>query len=1273
MSSFRWLHLTDLHCGQVGQRHLWPEIRFQFFEDLEKLVVLCGPWDAVLFSGDLVQHGGALEFELLEQQVLGPLWERFAQLGCQPVLLTVPGNHDLQRPGNKIEKSLQPALKWLLKPEQFSDIADAFFDDPDSGYRQITDMALANYVKWAAEQRHRQNHPIATSSFPGDFSTTFHVSDKYRVGVLGLNTTFLQLDAGDYQGKLAWDVRQCHAVCEGDGPSWAKQHDVCLLMTHQGPEWFNDASRKKVYPEINPAGRFAVHQFGHMHAEEMLGRTFAGGPLQRLWQGPSLFGLKHYGHQHNEDRRHGYSACVLTFDDDQITLQRWPRKAVRDSVNGWRFVPDTESCILTGEATHPEIIRQWTPSPKESSPSKESPPPIVIAKDRTPQLLAAWHTDTQQRWQKHWSDGSSEKKPPYIETQSLRLLLESDRPERFLHPQYFRGGRGPQTVTPAEDRGEWGEIDRGELVRNELGSIDGPRCDLARMVITTDAGVGKTTTMQWLEAELNQPGASTAAFCLTFSHLPTRLDELLPDLTRRMMSAEGDAATSKVDALRAVEALRREGRLVLLLDALDQEPADGAAAVLVGQLLDDPAWRKCRIVISGRPHAIQRHWTQLFATDSGHGWQFVQVDEFTPEEQRLFLGADGNGKDRLDLIPEEAREILSTPRVLSYLRGLSDTDLHKIRTVGDVYWHSIQRLLIEGMQGSDAARRIGLEPEEPTPAKVQNRSKNRAEKLLAAIAFEMTSTRVRRADAVSGDLSSTPNFDGVPRNKFQRFRERLLQRLSPDSVTDRTRTLLDRDLDGLAALNNFIEQGFFDTTVEGMKELFWRNRSLQEFFTALWLSQYGTADDAALLRDWQYLPDQPESEEYYWIWRFVCAMHPDARDPESWLLAIEPIYQPGDGTIVGTRRSCEFIYRAWEPLQQLVSEGEPTAVALRDRFYSEFEAEILSGSRGEPLRQIALQFCDSLIDVPAGEFQMGAPPEKQGIGEELRQRWKEYLEKEGDPEERARQHISDWSFTPGKRGEQEREYWLNWYTEVFRDKDLDRIESQRFPKDETPLESIQKIDAFRLSRFPTLNAWYRLFSPGHGEVESSYLEKYRQISQAPNSPVIFVSWYDAWAFTLWARWDGHSCRLPREYEWEYVAKAGTAWDQNYWWGDAFEADKCNADKNVGHTTPPTAVHANPWQFEDILGNVWEWCEDWYRAAYDRNAVGEASYRVIRGGSWLGDSVYCRAACRFRNVPQYRYDNLGFRVAAVPVGGAVEKPERAEPGAKARTKRGGAAK
>jgi len=272
----------------------------------------------------------------------------------------------------------------------------------------------------------------------------------------------------------------------------------------------------------------------------------------------------------------------------------------------------------------------------------------------------------------------------------------------------------------------------------------------------------------------------------------------------------------------------------------------------------------------------------------------------------------------------------------------------------------------------------------------------------------------------------------------------------------------------------------------------------------------------------------------------------------------------------------------------------------------------------------------------------------------LRQRWKAYLERDGDPEERARQHIAEWSFTPGKRGDQERKHWLEWYTELFRDKDLQRLEDSRFPHDETPAEPLQAVAAFRLCRSPVLNAWYRLFSPGHGEAESSYLEKYQAASPSPDCPVIFVSWYDAWAFAQWARWEEGQCRLPREYEWEYAAKAGTPWDRNYWWGDEFDQTKCNADRNVGRTTPPTAVHANPWDLEDMLGNVWEWCEDWYRTVYDRNNMDEASSRVVRGGSWRLDPRNCRAAIRDWDDPAYRDDNLGFRVAAVPLGGAGKK-------------------
>ena len=194
------------------------------------------------------------------------------------------------------------------------------------------------------------------------------------------------------------------------------------------------------------------------------------------------------------------------------------------------------------------------------------------------------------------------------------------------------------------------------------------------------------------------------------------------------------------DALRVLESLRRQGRIVLLLDALDQAPPDGGAVQVLHSLLEDHEWHACRIVVSGRPHALQRHWERLFATSLGFGWRFVQLDEFDPDQQRRFLGRTHDGRERYGLIPETAREILSTPRVLEYLRDLPDRELEQIRTAGDVYWHSINHLLKEGMKNSEPARHLGLSPDERTPATVQARSLARGRELLGAIAFRMTST-----------------------------------------------------------------------------------------------------------------------------------------------------------------------------------------------------------------------------------------------------------------------------------------------------------------------------------------------------------------------------------------------------------------------------------------------------------------------------------------------------------------------------------------------------
>jgi predicted MPP superfamily phosphohydrolase len=316
-----------------------------FFNDLEILHEHSGPWDLVLFTGDLVQSGDADDFRKMEGDVLVPLWDKMRQLGSNPKLLAVPGNHDLVRPATKKDA----AVKCLLEKGAFWKIADEFYEEPVSRYRQIIDSAFANYSRWW-EKTPLKPQKLQGGLLPGEFSVALQL-EGFRVGIVGLNTTFLQLARGDYRGQLAWDIRQFNAACTGspvgDAPRWIAQHDFCLLMTHQGRNWLDNRSSKEVYPEINPAGRFGVHLFGHMHKNIVRGRSLVGGKVSWQWQGNSLFGMGKYGEPPSYARRHGYSAGILQVDGShRASLRYWPRKANKSNVNGWRFERDGANTVL---------------------------------------------------------------------------------------------------------------------------------------------------------------------------------------------------------------------------------------------------------------------------------------------------------------------------------------------------------------------------------------------------------------------------------------------------------------------------------------------------------------------------------------------------------------------------------------------------------------------------------------------------------------------------------------------------------------------------------------------------------------------------------------------------------------------------------------------------------------------------------------------------------------------------------------------------------------
>lgn len=170
-------------------------------------------------------------------------------------------------------------------------------------------------------------------------------------------------------------------------------------------------------------------------------------------------------------------------------------------------------------------------------------------------------------------------------------------------------------------------------------------------------------------------------------------------------------------------------------------------------------------------------------------------------------------------------------------------------------------------------------------------------------------------------------------------------------------------------------------------------------------------------------------------------------------------------------------------------------------------------------------------------------------------------------------------------------------------------------------------------------------------------------------PVIHVSWNDAVAYTEWlSAQTGRRYRLPTEAEWEFAARAGT--ETPWFWGDdavqacryANVADLAAKEVFPGFKThdcrdgfPFTAevgrFSANAFGLHDMLGNVWEWCEDTWHSSYngapadDRAwiGIGEEN-RVRRGGSWFSIPKSIRSSARNGNPQGYRGNETGFRLA-----------------------------
>jgi formylglycine-generating enzyme required for sulfatase activity len=154
-------------------------------------------------------------------------------------------------------------------------------------------------------------------------------------------------------------------------------------------------------------------------------------------------------------------------------------------------------------------------------------------------------------------------------------------------------------------------------------------------------------------------------------------------------------------------------------------------------------------------------------------------------------------------------------------------------------------------------------------------------------------------------------------------------------------------------------------------------------------------------------------------------------------------------------------------------------------------------------------------------------------------------------------------------------------------------------------------------------------------------------------PVEHVTWFDAVEFCKRLNFmDKRAYRLPTEAEWEYACRAGT--DDKFYSGDN-DADLFKAawvgGVSSSRTHPVAKLAPNNFGLFDMLGNVYEWCGDFYDMNYyarspkrDPRGPSQGTERVIRGGAYNEYLQNVRCAYRTGKEPTKTQANLGFRIA-----------------------------
>jgi formylglycine-generating enzyme required for sulfatase activity len=731
-----------------------------------------------------------------------------------------------------------------------------------------------------------------------------------------------------------------------------------------------------------------------------------------------------------------------------------------------------------------------------------------------------------------------------------------------------------------------------------------------RWVLLGDPGAGKTTLLRHLAAKLAR--LDDLSWLPLFESLPRLLRDgtFLLDRVVERLELAGHPAQGLAAALSQAG---RDGKLLLLLDGLDEVPRDkrDKAEQLLRDLTID--WPDTPIVVTSRPIGYR---------SPASGFREVEVLPLGRDTRRellarLFGRATGSPDfGRADAAMEaldaaELHEVAGNPLYLTLMALLFEQEIAPDRNRTKLY-DQVFDLLIDGKH------RPGSEPMDRKPV---------VRAVLRQLACSMTEDH-RDAEPVEAIE------DRLYRKELDTWRQELER-------VGRWREKPRQFLDDLAERTGIL--GPHDGASADWR--FW-HRTFREALTAehLWEQYQGRNGKAAVLARAQA----------------ITAHEDQSRWAEPFALLAGWVDDPDDLINALVQENRPLALRALATAQRLGDTTLREVLALSEKW--EERAEVyrrLPELVGEPRRALALldqlrrrtrdgndlYFLDGALRDVVRRF-----PEHARDAEALAARFYDHIP---SPHE----DLFRWIETPH---DGRVPLWREIPAGRFR---MGSPEDEG-ADDEPPRPDVIITAPFQFGAVPVTNAQYAAFDPSRSSPE-----------ELLHHPVVNVTWYEAVAFCRWLSaaipW-ARGCRLPAEEEWEHACRAGR---QSRSWSGGMETDLAEVGWYLRNSEDRTyrvgEKPANPWGLYDVHGNVWEWTLGPWIGSYegreggmtfDPSAVkardagepgGKAIGRVMRGGGFWDYALWACAGYRVDRHLGFVNVALGFRVllpTAIPGAG-----------------------